>query len=66
MRCSFVGILQGLSEGSSRYASYIDLYYQQLVIKVRRFIQVPKNLIEEDEFVLFSSQCDTFPPCVRQ
>ena len=28
MSCSIVGILQGLSEGSSRYASYIDLYYQ--------------------------------------
>ena len=23
---NFVGILQGLSEGSSRYASYIDLF----------------------------------------
>ena len=43
MSCSIVGILQGLSEGSSRYASYIDLYYQQLVVQVMRGIQVPKN-----------------------
>ena len=43
MSYSIVGILQGLSEGSSRYASYIDLYYQQLVVQVRRGIQVPKN-----------------------
>ena len=43
MNCSIVGISQGLSEGSSRYASYIDLYYQQLVVQVRRCIQVPKN-----------------------
>ena len=35
--------LQGLSGGSSRYASYIDLYYQQLMVQVRRGIQVPKN-----------------------
>ena len=43
MSCSIVGILQVLSEGSSRYASYIDLYYQQLVVQVRKGIQVPKN-----------------------
>ena len=43
MSCSIVGILQGLSEGSSLYANYIDLYYQQLVVQVRRGIQVPKN-----------------------
>ena len=24
------------------------------------------QLIKEDEFVLFSSRCETFPPCVRQ
>ena len=24
------------------------------------------NLIKEDEFVLFFSRCETFPPCVRQ
>ena len=41
--CSIVGILQELSEGSSRNASYIDLHYQQLVVQVRRDIQVPKN-----------------------
>ena len=28
MSCSIVETLQGLSEGPSRYASYIDLYYQ--------------------------------------
>ena len=43
MSCSIVGILQGLSEGLSPYASYIDLYYQQLVVQVSRGIQVPKN-----------------------
>ena len=43
MSFSIVGILQVLSEGSSHYASYIDLYYQQLVVHVRRGIQVPKN-----------------------
>ena len=43
MSYSIDGILQGLSEGSSRYANYIDLYYQQLVVQVRRGIQVPKN-----------------------
>ena len=43
MSCSIVGILQGLSEGSFRYASYIDLYYQQLVVQVRRGTQVPEN-----------------------
>ena len=64
MSCSIVGILWALSESSSRYANYIDLYYQQLVVQVRRGIQVPKNnhLIKEDEFVLFSSRCETFPP----
>ena len=41
--CSIVGILQGLSEGSSRCASYIDLYYQHLVVQVRKGIQVPNN-----------------------
>ena len=45
MRCSIVGILRGLSEGSSRYANYIDLYYQQLVIQARRGMQVPKNSV---------------------
>ena len=39
MSCSIVRILQGLS----CYASYIDLYYQQLVIQMRRGIQVLKN-----------------------
>ena len=43
MSCSIVGILQGLSECSSRYASYINLYYQQLMIQVRRGIKVSKN-----------------------
>ena len=43
MSCSIVGILQGLSEGSSRYASYIDLYYRQLVVQVRKGIQVPRS-----------------------
>ena len=64
MSCSIVGILQGLSEGSSRYAKYIDLYYQQLVVQVRRGIQVQRinYLIKEEEFVLFSSRCETFPP----
>ena len=39
--CSIVGILQGLSESSSRYANYIDSYYQQFVAQVKRGIQVP-------------------------
>ena len=38
---SIVGILQGLSEGSSRYANYIDSYYQQFVAQVKRGIQLP-------------------------
>ena len=36
MSCSIVGILQGWYEASSRYSNYIDLYYQQLVVQVRR------------------------------
>ena len=65
---SIVGILQGLSEGSSRYASYIDLYYQQLVVQGGEVFRCQRidYLIEEDEFVFFSSRCETFPPCVRQ
>ena len=31
------------SEGSSRYAFYIDLYYEQFVVQVKRGIQVSKN-----------------------
>ena len=39
------------------------MYYQQLVVQARRGIQVFRinHLIKEDEFVLFSFRCETFP-----
>ena len=39
------------------------MYYQQLVVQARRGIQVfiINHLIKEDELVLFSFRCETFP-----
>ena len=44
------------------------MYYQQLVVQARRGIQIFRinHLIKEDELVLFSFRCETFPVLVKR